>query len=241
MIDYGLVVSLIAAFGIPTLLADRWPLTAYTEPTTFVDAVLPLAFAGLVVGRLTTLALDDPSSIGSISDMLVIRSGVEFWPAAAAAATLAAWQARRAAVPITTRLTDLVPLAVIGYASYEAACIFRDGCLGPQSPVGLRPPGLSTVMFPVGLAMAAVLAAVAIGLHAYRRRHPARISVVALAAAAVALVRSVGSIWLPHVGDGITRQHLTSIVIALAAVAATAGAIGRDRRINGGVENLGGS
>lgn len=73
MIDYGLVVSLIVAFGFPTLLAGRWPLTTYTEPTTFVDAVLPLAFAGLVVGRLTTLALDDPSSIGSISDMLIIR------------------------------------------------------------------------------------------------------------------------------------------------------------------------
>ena len=235
MIDYGLVVSLIAAFGIPALLADRWALTTYTEPTTFVDAVLPLAFAGLVVGRLTTLALDDPSSIGSISDMLVIRSGVEFWPAVIAAATLAVWQARRDGMQASARLADLVPLAVIGYASYEAACIFRDGCLGPQSPVGLRPPGLSTVMFPVGLAMAAAVVAVAIGLHAYRRRHPARMSVVVLAAAAVALVRSVGSVWLPHVGDGITRQHLTSIVIALAGVVATVGVIGRDRRINAGV------
>lgn len=54
-----------------------------------------LLAVGLLVGRITTLALDDPNSIGSPLDMLVIRSGVEFWPGMAAAARVAAWQARR--------------------------------------------------------------------------------------------------------------------------------------------------
>ncbi len=173
--------------------------------------------------------------------MLIIRSGVEFWPAVAAAAALTAWQARRADVSVSTRLADLVPLSIIGYASYEAACIFRDGCLGPVSPLGLRPPGLTTTMFPVGLAMAAALAAAAVGLHSRSRRDAARMSIVIGAAAAVALVRSVGSIWLPHVGEGITRQHLTSIVAALVAAALTFGVIGRDRRTLAGTRTLGGS
>lgn len=217
MIDYGLLLSLMVGFGAPTLLAQWWPLGTVEPDVGFTDVALMPAFAGLAVGRLTTLALDDPSSIGSISDMIIIRSGVEFWPGLMAAVIVVFWAARRSGVPLLARLADLLPLAMVGYAGYEFACVFRDGCFGPDSPVGLRPPGLTSTMLPVGWLVAVVVAVSAAGVRALSaRNHPP--SVVVLGGALiVASTRSIASIWLPHVGDGLTRQHLASIGVAIAA------------------------
>jgi hypothetical protein len=217
VIDYGLLMSMIVGFGVPTLLINWWPLSTYDEPVGFLDVSLGPAFAGLAVGRLTALALDDPSSIGSITDMLIIRSGVEFWPGVAAAIGLLVWSAFRAGVPVLARLADLTPLAMVGYAGYEASCIFRDGCFGPETSFGLRPPGLSTTMLPIGILMALGVLAAAFGIREMRRRDVGNLLVLLSAGIAVASVRAVGSIWLPHVGDGLTRQHLTSIAVAAAA------------------------
>ena len=213
MIDYGLLFSLIIGFGLPSMVATRWPLNSFAEPTGFLDATLGAAFAGLAVGRLTALALDDPGSIGSVSDMIIIRSGVEFWPGVAAALLTAVWIARRADVPPLRRLGDLTPCAMLGYAGYEMACVFRDGCFGPLSAVGLRPPGLTATMLPIGLLMAAAVVVAAVGLHWLAARDAPPGAVVVAGLLAVASIRSVGSIWLPHVGEGLTRQHVTSIAL----------------------------
>lgn len=228
MIDYGLLVSMMMAFGIPALVSNWWPITGRDGPVGFFDVAVGPAFAGVVVGRLTTLALDDPSSIGSISDMLIIRSGVEFWPGAAAALGAVILAAHLGLVSIGRRIADLAPQAMIGYAAYEAACIFRDGCYGPESPIGLRPAGLSTTMVPVGWFMAAALIAAAVGVHALAVRRHLPSLVLGAAAFAVAAVRSTGSIWLPHVGDGLTRQHSTSIVMVVIASIATTIALARN-------------
>jgi hypothetical protein len=222
MIDYGLLVSMIIAFGVPALVGNWWLVTGRDGPVGFLDVAVGPAFAGLAVGRLTTLVLDDPNSIGSISDMLIIRSGVEFWPGVAAALAAGILSANLGLVSPSRRLGDMAPLAMIGYAGYEAACIFRDGCFGPDSPIGLRPPGLTTTMLPAGWFMAAAVAIAAVGIHVLvSRRYPAYF-VFAVAVLAVASVRAVGSIWLPHVGDGLTRQHLTSIGVAIIAAVAIA-------------------
>lgn len=239
MIDYGLLVSVMVAFGAASVLSWRWsiaeeaPPEASDKPVDFLDLALGPALAGLAVGRLAALALDDPNSIGSLSDMLIIRSGVEFWPGVVAAALVVLWGERRAGLAPLTRLSLLVPLAMVGYSGYEAACVFRDGCFGPASPVGLRPPGVSTTMLPVGWLMAAAVVVGAVAVRALAERVAPRAAVVAAATAAVAGVRSVGSIWLPHVGDGLTRQHSTSIVVAAIAFAALApivAAVARSRR-----------
>jgi hypothetical protein len=219
VIDYGLLMSMIVGFGVPTLLANWWPLSTYEEPVGFLDVALAPAFAGLAVGRLTTLALDDPSSIGSISDMLIIRSGVEFWPGVVAAIALLVWLAIRDGVAPLVRLVDLAPLAMVGYALYEAACVFRDGCFGPDSSFGLRPPGLSTTMLPIGLFMALGVVAAAIVTRRGQVRGDDPLLVLLGAGISVGAIRAIGSIWLPHVGDGLTRQHTTSIVVtALAGI-----------------------
>ena len=214
MIDYGLVTSLILAFGIPSLLGSWWTISSNDGTIGFLDVATGPALVDLAVGRLTTLALDDPASIGSLSDMVIIRSGVEFWPGVAAGAAAAMWSAHRSADSPSTRLAELAPLAMISYASYEAACIFRDGCFGPDSPIGLRPPGLLATVLPVGWLMAAAVAVAAIGVHTLNKRGTSTAIVVLTAVFAVASTRAVGSVWLPHVGDGPTRQHLASIAIA---------------------------
>ena len=94
MIDYGLLMSVIVAWAASSLAIRMHQPDTYDSPVSVSDVLLIPGFAGLVVGRVSTLALDDPRAIGSISDLIVIRSGVEFWPAVAAAALMVAWSAR---------------------------------------------------------------------------------------------------------------------------------------------------
>lgn len=232
MIDYGLLVSMIIAFGVPSLVGSWWTVSGHEGPVAFIDVALVPAFAGLVVGRLVTLALDDPSSIGSISDMLIIRSGVEFWPGVVASSGAAMVAANLYLVSPSRRLAELAPLAMVGYAGYEAACVFRDGCFGPDSPIGLRPPGLSSTMLPIGWFMAAAVAVAAVGVHKLAARQNPAIVVLSAATLAVASVRAIGSIWLPHVGDGLTRQHLTSIAVTAIAAVVTVAAATTSRHSN---------
>jgi len=228
MIDFGLLTSMILAVGVPSLFANRMGLGNRPEPIagvearsdSFLDLALLPALMGVIVGRLTTLAIDDPGSLGSIPDMLIIRSGVEFWPGLATATAIVAFGARRrfgsdAAIYLAT----ILPPAMIGYGIFEACCIFRDGCFGPQSRVGLAPKGLTTTMFPVGIAMGVAVLASAwlIFLLSTRRSLQAPLS-MSIGLFAIALVRTAGSYGLPHIGSGITRQHQTSLVVLALAV-----------------------
>lgn len=231
MIDYGLLLSVLLAFAVPAFVVRWWPLTTYDEPVSFLDVAIWPAALGVLVGRLVTLAIDDPSSMFRLSDFIVVRSGVEFWAGVAAAASSIGWTARRAGVAPSVRLADLAPHAMLGYAAYEAACIFRDGCFGPASAIGLRPPGVSSTMVPVGLVMAAALAGLAVILRLLCERGRSPITVVPLAVLGVSSVRAVASFWLPHVGVGRTRQHNTSIVIVAASAVVLALAFARTRRI----------
>jgi hypothetical protein len=217
VIDYGLLASVIVAFAAPALAVQRWPSRTFEPGMGPVEAMVVPAAAGVLVGRLTTLALDDPGSLGSLGDMLVIRSGVEFWPAVLAAALVAAWAGHRVGVGPMARLADLAPLALVGYGAYEAACVFRDGCYGPESSLGLRPDGLTSRMLPIGILMAVAIVG---GAWVVERMRGVRRSELAIAVsvAVVAAVRSVGSIWLPRVGEALTRQHRTSILIAISAL-----------------------
>lgn len=221
MRDYALLASLIAAFAAPALLAQRWGLSTVGARIGFLDVALGPAALGLIVGRVTALLIDDRRALLRLSDVLVIRSGVEFWPALGAAVGWSAWRAHRDGVRPAVRLGELAPLAMIGYGTYEAGCVWRDGCFGPESVLGLRPDGITTRMLPVGILVAFAVVVTAMVL----RFVASRISVAELLLVAIAVVgglRAVASFWLPHLGDGLTRQHRTSIAVALVAAAALA-------------------
>lgn len=219
MIDVGLLLTMVVAVGLPSLVARWWPLTTFDEPIGFLDVALWPSLVGLGVSRVVAVGIDGPSSLGSLSDLLIIRSGVEFWPGVAAAILVAAWSARRSGVASLDRLADLTPLALIGYAGYEVTCIVRDGCYGPQSFIGLQPPGTSTRMLPIGI-MAAI--AVVVGAVVLRRRLNRWSSWIVLlgGVTVVSAVRSVAAIWLPHIGAGPTRQHWSSIIVFVIAASA---------------------
>lgn len=218
MIDYGLLVGLIAAFAVPATVARRWRLETFDPPVGFVDAVLGPATVSLIVGRLSALALDDPRSLTKVADLLVIRSGVEFWPGVAAGMLFVLWTARRTTVSPVMRLAALAPLCMVGYAAYEASCVLRDGCYGPSSSVGLHPQGIASTVLPIGILVAGVVAVGAIVLRGIAQGDGAATTVVVVAVGWVAVVRSLASVWLPKVGSGLTRQHRTSIVVAVAAI-----------------------
>ncbi|MEM8922351.1 MAG: prolipoprotein diacylglyceryl transferase family protein [Actinomycetota bacterium] len=217
MIDFGLLLSMLAVVGVPTLLQRRWPLRT-ADGASFTDLAVIAIIAGVIVGRIVSVAVESPGSLGRVGDLLIIRSGVDFWPGAVAGLAVLWWDARRVGVSLVDRLADLAPLGLMAYAAYEACCLFRDGCFGPVSAFGLRPPGVATAMVPIGL----IVAAAVVGLALIVRRADGggwgAPTVVVGAVAGVAVVRSVASIWLPHVGDGLTRHHWLSIAVAAVAV-----------------------
>lgn len=215
MLDTGLLLSG-AVIVMAMWLAPQWVAsTSRTSSSGVLDQLLAPAMAGLLAGRVVALVLDDPTSLRSLRAFLVIRGGVELWPGAIAAAATLVVGLRRAGEAVLPAVARLVPVALIGYAAFEATCLLREGCYGPHSAVGLRPDGIGATMLPLGVIAGAVLAGVAVVL----ARRPADPPIVTIASAtlAVAAVRSIESVWLPRIGDGLTRPHWESIAVTVLA------------------------
>lgn len=224
MIDLGLLVSILVAAAAPRLVARLVP--AGGGGTVDGDALMYAALAGLVAGRVAFVALDDPGSFTRLRDLLIIRSGVEFWPGLAAGSGAFAYLARRAGRSVTTSMALAAPLLLVGYGAYEASCVVREGCFGPPSALGLTPSGFAGPVFPVGWAVAT--AAVLSGLALRRRALPGVEGIVA-ALLVLAATRAVAGFFLPRLGAALTRPHLESITILAAALALHLGrgALGR--------------
>lgn len=215
MIDVGLLASIAVVLIVPSVFVQPWPRAALAPG--LIDVVGGALLMSIAIGRLTAVAIDDPRSLTSLSDLLIIRSGVEFWAGALAGLAWIAFHARRDNVAPTARLAAITAPALVAWASYEATCVLRDGCPGPVSRFGLRPEGLVQTMLPIGLLIAAAAVGAAAALRWFHRRGLPDSQTFTLALLAVATIRSVASIWLPHIGSGLTRQHQTSIAVAVAA------------------------
>jgi prolipoprotein diacylglyceryltransferase len=220
MLDTGLLLTG-AAIAAVAWLAARWAAPTATAPAwdanDTLDVLLWAGMVGLLAGRAAAVLLDDPDSLQSLGTFLVIRGGVEMWPGAAVAAIVLAVSLRRRGAPVIVHAALMAPAALAAYAAFEASCIVREGCYGPRAAVGLRPDGLDTTMVPLGILAAVALVGVAVLLA--RRPAAPPLARVLMGLAAVALVRSVASIWLPRIGDELTRQHRTSILVLILSVA----------------------
>ena len=215
MIDVGLLASIAIVLIVPAVFVSPWPTSA--AATGLIDITGGALLIGVAAGRLTAVAIDDPGSLTSLSDLLIVRSGVEFWAGVLAGLAWIAIQARRDQVAPAERLAAITTPALVAWACYEATCVLRDGCPGPVSGLGLRPEGLLHKMLPIGLMVAAAAAGAAAGLRWLHRRGMSGLQTLTLALVALATIRSVASIWLPHIGSGLTRQHLTSIAVGVVA------------------------
>lgn len=213
MIDVGLLASMAIVLIVPAVFVHPWPASAAV--TGLIDVAGGALLIGVLVGRLTAVAIDDPGSLTSVSDLLIIRSGVEFWAGMVAGLAWIALRARREEVAPTERLAAIAAPALVAWACYEATCVLRDGCPGPLSRFGLRPDGLVEKMLPIGLFAASAAIAAAAGLRRLHRRGMPSLQVFVLALVAIATIRAVASIWLPHIGGGLTRQHQTSIAVSV--------------------------
>lgn len=213
MIDQGLVFSLIV-IALTVAAVARLAPPRTMPPSALFDAGVVAGLGGVLTGRAVALLLDDPSGLTRLSDFVILRGGVEFWPGLAAGVSIVVVGARRDGIPVIARLADLAPYGLATYAVYEATCVARDGCFGPRSPFGLRPAGIGSRQFPVAVVVALAVAALAVA--ARRRARLNATSGLLLAVGGLASVRSVAAIWLPRIGNGPTRQHLESIVVMLA-------------------------
>lgn len=229
MIDRGLLLTIVAVIAVIGVLARTARPDTVASSDVF-DAVAPAALAGLAVGRIVAMALDDPSALTRLRDVLLIRGGVELWPGVAAGAFVLALSARRAGVDVVRRLADLAPYALAAYAVYEALCLVRDGCFGPRTSIGLRPGGLGTAQFPVGVAVGVAVGLLAVAVRRDASRRPLR--ALLLAAGGVALVRAVASFWLPKIGSGPTRQHVESMLVAGGVALASLVVLARGSRVD---------
>ncbi len=217
MIDAGLLVSLALVVAVPSVFVPRNRSAAIANGV--VDVALGAAVFGLFVGRAAALVIDDPGSLRHLSDFIVIRSGVEFWPGLVAGVAWLWFGVRRDRVRLIDRLAALTPTMVMAWAVYEGTCVIRDGCAGPLTSFGLAPSGLHHSQFPVGLAVAAggLLLSSSTGWLAARPSESATVALAGLIG--VAGIKSIASFWLPHLGSGLTRQHRQSLVVfAVAAI-----------------------
>ncbi len=228
MIDNGLLATMVIVVLVPAVFVTPWPAAAL--PGGLLEHAVGPLMAGLAAGRLASMVIDDPSSITRLNDVLIIRSGVEFWVGVAAAMLWVVFRSHREHESASTRLAALSMPALAAWAAFEATCVLRDGCPGPVSDLGLRPTGLNARMFPVGLAVAGVAALGACAIRRLHRGGLADVHVVVLTILVIATIRSTASIWLPKVGDGLTRQHRESIAVTVMAAGLMLAALVRSRQ-----------
>lgn len=228
MIDTGLLVSIVAALAAAAILARLIP-PRTMGPRDVLDVTGVGLVVGVVTGRVVAMAFDAPSGLVHLGELILLRSGMDFWSAGAAGTLALVLSTRRAGVAILPRLADCVPYALGAYAAYEATCVARDGCFGPRSPVGLRPAGIGSRQFPIGLAVALAVMVVAIGARYLAATSPGRALLVATAG--LAAIRYAAAFWLPRISAGPTRQQTESLmVLILTATAAVAVATPFGRR-----------
>ena len=216
MLDTGLLISGAVAVAAMWLAARAFELP--WPPNEALDRLLLPGMVGLLAGRAVALLLDDPTSLQSLRAFLVIRGGVELWPGLIVALVVLLVAARRRRETVLVTASRVAPVAMIGYAAYEATCLVREGCYGPHTAIGLRPDGIPSTMLPVGLVVAAALVGTAVVL-ARRLDDPPTLTLAA-AAFAVAGSRSVAGVWLPRLGDALTRPHRESIAVTVLSGAA---------------------
>lgn len=212
MIDRGLlasgVVVAVVAWVFPRVVrGPRRPVP--------LDPLLLSVVTAILIGRVVAVAVEDPTALRAVREVMVIRSGVAFWPALAGGVAAYAFFTRGSATSLWIRLSAAAPTVLAGYGSFEAMCLARDGCFGPAVSFGVTPPGLLTPMLPVGW----IVAALTLGWAAQHQRRLARPTDVLSAILFLAVVRGVASFHLPRVGAALSSSHLQSIVVAVAALA----------------------
>ena len=217
--DVGLLLTMLIVIGGVQLVLRAAPPTA-VDRGLLVELVSTPLIVGLIAARLVFVLLDHPASVFRLRDLMVVRSGMEFWAGVVVALAWLAARAQRSGgrAEALVKLAAAVPYLLIGVALYESSCLVRDGCLGPVAGVGLVPRGLDSTMVPVGL-----LAAGALGLTAVVLRRGTLEAEQTVLCAFVVLggVRLVASWFLPAFGPSrVERESALAFILSLVVLIA---------------------
>lgn len=213
MIDTGLLLS--AAMTYAAMWATlRWVFRGPVYKHALDTASTP-AIVGVIGARVVAVLLDDPNTLRRLGDLLIIRSGVEFWAGVLAGLTALVFTARREGADPIARIVSVLPVVLVGYAAFAATCIVREGCFGPVSSVGLVPRIGGARQFPVEFVIALSVGGLGVGLSRVRW---SKTTVISAAFGGLALIRLIAARWLPRIDDGWSRLDLESAFVLLGAV-----------------------
>src|SRR3546814_8918852 len=109
MLDLGLIATGVVIWAVLAASA-RWAPTSSFRRDEIIDRLYVPAFTGLLAGPSGPLARHGPAPLPSRPALSVIRSGVEFWPAVAAALAVVAWSLRRGGRHWVLGLAEVAPV-----------------------------------------------------------------------------------------------------------------------------------
>lgn len=115
-----------------TAFAAAWVgLRVFDErlPERPMDPLITAGLVGLAVGRVTAMIVSGVNPLTHLSDLIVVRGGVD--TAAASIAFIAAlvWATRET----RNALDAIAPAVLVGLAGWHAGCLWRGTCLGTPS------------------------------------------------------------------------------------------------------------
>lgn len=215
VMDVGLLFTVLIVIGGVQLVLRAAPPTA-VDRSQLVELVSTPLIIGLIAARVVFVLLDHPASVFRFRDLMVFRSGLEFWAGVGVAMAWLIIRSRRSGgrSEAVVKLAAAVPYLLIGVALYEGSCLVRDGCMGPVASVGLVPRGLRSRMVPVGLLVAGTLGLAAFVL---RRAWALEAEQTVLSAFVVlGAVRLVASWFLPDFGPSrVERESALVLVVSV--------------------------
>ncbi len=210
VLDTSLLISVIAVIVGLQLTLRLFPPIGFDRHQLSEAASTPV-LVGFVAARLVFVLLDDPQTFTRLNDVLVFRSGLEFWPGALVTVLVLSWQNRRIVGGLGPFMAACVPYGLVGLAIYEAACLLRDGCLGPTANFGFTPYGLEQPMYPVGLLVAMAFCAAAWLLR--RKMEWPWLPKLLISVAILGGIRTVASWFLPAIGTSRVELESTTVLV----------------------------
>jgi len=179
------------------------------------DRLIGASVAGLLIGRVTAMALQGTNPLTNPADLIIVRGGVHTGAATLAFVITLVWSTR------STRpeLDALAPAVLLGLAGWHAGCFWRGACLGSPGELLWTWPLEGSVISrhpvefyaAIGLAVAAWLVS-ELGWRLWLR--------AGTALAATAGVRLLTEPLRPSITGGPTLWYWGGIAVGLSAVAA---------------------
>jgi len=181
-----------------------------------MDALIGAAAVGMLTGRLAAMIADGVNPLTSLTEMLIVRAGVDTVTASIGATAALLWTGRDR---LPAFVDNLAPAVLAGLAGWHAGCVWRGTCLGVAAdvPWGWSQPGSPITRHPYSIYIAVLLLAAA--WVTSRTRTPWRAS--GLAVMSLGLARLLVEPVRPSLDGGPVWFYAAAAVAGLALAGST--------------------